>query len=341
MNSLQRVLAVLQGQPVDRPAFTLLLSLYGARLTGAPLREHYADPEVYAEGQLAVREAFGPDLLFAPFALTLLAEAFGGTLRHHESQPPTLAQPGFGNASEALAALTIEPDGHPSLRYLLDSVNILAKRLNGETVLVGVTLSPVDLPVMLLGVENWMGSLLFDAAAAQALLERSAAFCEAFGNRMLSAGATVLAFTANFANPGMMPRQTIETTLLPVLSAWASRIQGPLVLHHGGFQLAPHLDLLKGLPHVTGYVLDARDHQAEGRRRLGETPLLLGGLDGPSLDRFPPETLDQHCREILRARQADPRFILASGSADIPLATPLETLRAVGSAVAMMAEAPQ
>ena len=333
MNSLQRVLAILKGEPVDRPAFTLLLSLYGARLTGASLRDHYSDPRVYVEGQCAVREAFGTDLLFSPFAIPLMAEAFGSTLQHHATQPPTLARPACASAREALAKAMPEPDGPPALRYLLDSVGLLSKRLAGEAVLVGVMPSPVDLPAMLLGAETWMETLLFDQPAALALLERCAGFCAAFGNAMLAEGATMVAFTANFANPDMLPRKYIEASVLPALQSWTAKIKGPLVFHHGGYRLVPHLDLLKDLPQVVAYVLDVRDNLLEGRLSLGTAPLLLGGLDGSALETFNPETLKQRCHEVLLAQKSDPRFLLASGCADIPLATTPETLYAVRAAV--------
>jgi uroporphyrinogen decarboxylase len=333
MNSLQRVLAQLGGAPVDRPAFSLLLSLHGARFTGASLLEHYSDPLVYAEGQCAAREAFGSDLVFSPFAIPHLAEAFGGTLHHHATQPPTLALPAYGSAREAVDASLPEPDGHPALRYLLGSMTRMAERLSGEAVLVGVMLSPADLPVMLLGAGTWMETLLFDRPLALELLERCGTFCTAFGNRLLAEGATVIGFTANFANPDLLPRKVIEATTLPALHRWCDGSQGPLVLHHGGCRLAPHLDLLRGLPQVVGYVVDARDSLAEGRLRVGEAPLLLGGLDGPALGSFDPEALRQRCREVLLAQREDPRFILATSGADIPLAASPRTLCAVQEAL--------
>jgi len=338
VNSLQRVLAVLVGESVDRPAFSLLLSLYGSRLTEAPLRDHCRDAEIYAAGQLAAQEAFGSDLLFSPFAIPHLAEAFGGTLHHHANQPPTVARPPFGSIQEALAAPFPEPDGHPALRYLLEAMGAMARRTSGEVALVGITLSPVDLPIMLLGVEGWMEALLFDQPAARALLDRCQEFCTGLGNRFLAEGATVVGFTANFANPDLLPRRLIEALTLPALRTWADRSAGPLVFHHGGCRLAPHLDLLRDLPHVVGYLVDARDSLTEARLRLGEAPLLLGGLDGTALGTLRPETLAQRCREVLLARKGDRRFLLATSCADIPLSASPQTLCAVREAVLAFAE---
>jgi uroporphyrinogen decarboxylase len=332
MNSLERVLATLRGEPVDYPAYTLMLSLYGARLTGASLGDYYAEPQAYVEGQCAVREAFGPDLLFSPFALASLGAVFGGSLKHHPAQAPTLAVPPYATAAEALSRWRPEPEAHPGLRYFSESTRLLARRYAGEVPVVGVLLSPVDLPAMLLGVEGWLETLLGEPEAARALLAKSSTFCQAWGRQLLASGATVLGFTANFCNPSVVPERIIGGLTLPELKAWCGDIPGPMVFHHGGCRLAPHLGLLGGLPQVAGYVLDPRDDLREGRQRLGPEALILGGLDGPGLEVMTPEAMDAKCGEVLAGRGGDPRFLLASGSADVALATPPDVIAAVGQA---------
>jgi uroporphyrinogen decarboxylase len=47
MTSMERVVAALQGEMADRRAFTLTLSLYGARLAGSSVSEYYSSPEQY------------------------------------------------------------------------------------------------------------------------------------------------------------------------------------------------------------------------------------------------------------------------------------------------------
>ena len=54
MNSATRIAAALTGEPTDRRGVNLVLSLYGARLTGAPLDRHFTDPATYALGTSAL-----------------------------------------------------------------------------------------------------------------------------------------------------------------------------------------------------------------------------------------------------------------------------------------------
>ena len=115
MNSLERVLAALQNRPSDRPAFLLNAGLYGARLTGAPLEEHYRVPRVFAEGQMAIRETFAPDLLVSPFLLAGIGEAFGSRMSRPTRQPPTVAAFAAPAAEAALDLPLPDVDGHPQL----------------------------------------------------------------------------------------------------------------------------------------------------------------------------------------------------------------------------------
>ena len=50
MNSVERVFVAVEGKSVDRPAVTLTLSLYGAKLTGCPVKEYYTNPQAEANG---------------------------------------------------------------------------------------------------------------------------------------------------------------------------------------------------------------------------------------------------------------------------------------------------
>lgn len=63
MTGMERVLRALRGEPADRRAFTLALSLYGSRLTECPTREYYSDPVRYLEGQREVVRLVGPDIV--------------------------------------------------------------------------------------------------------------------------------------------------------------------------------------------------------------------------------------------------------------------------------------
>ena len=333
MNSLQRVLAALQNQPADRPAFLLNASLYGSRLTGASLKDHYRDPAVYAEGQIAIRETFCPDLLLSPFLFPALGEAFGSRVNAPARYAPNLKEFAADSAEAALKLPLPDVDSHPRILYLRECLQILSRKYAGEVPVIGVLVSPVDLPPLIIGLEAWLDALLFQPGIARALLDRLTPFFVALGKAMFSDGATALALTANLANRFMVPGPVAETVGRPSLEQALAELPGPILLHHGGCPLLAHLADFKGLPNVVGYVVDAGEDLAAARRLLGPGPLLLGNLCGPTLMDLPVDQVRAQCDQALAQRATDLQFVLTTSGADIPLDTPPACLEAITDAV--------
>jgi uroporphyrinogen decarboxylase len=329
MNSLERVFATVGGQPKDRPAFVMNLSLYGSKLAGVPLQDYYTDANAYAEGQMAVREVFGPDLLLSPFLVPAIGEAFGSEVTACKQQVPNIRRFAAASALEAMKLPLPDVDSHPRLVYLRETIRILSARYQGEVPVVGVLVSPVDIPPLVIGIEAWLEALLSEPDTARALMDRWGPFCVDLANAMLGDGATLIAATANFANPTIVPPRVTQGIARPALEAAFGAIKGPIILHHGGAQLAPHLMGYLGLPNVAAYFVDARDSLAEARQNLGETPVLIGNLHAPSLECETPESVRGQCEAILADRAGDTRFLFGTSAADVPLATPPEVLQAI------------
>lgn len=333
MNSLERVLATLQDQPTDRPAFLLNAGLYGARLTGVPLADHYRDPTRFAEGQMAIRETFSPDLLVSPFMLAGVGAAFGSRMSEPQRNPPNVAAFAAPSAEAALALPLPDVDSHPQVLYLRESVRILARTYAGEVPIIGLLASPLDLPPVIIGLEAWLDALLFQPDAARTLLDHLTPFFVALGRALLADGATALAVTANLASPFMVPEPIARALSRPCLERALADLPGPVILHHGGCPLLPHLAGFLALPNTVGYVLASGEDPAQARKILGAGPMLLGNLDGPGLSDLTPEAVGERCDRVLAQRGADRQFILATSDADIPLDTPPECLQAITEAV--------
>jgi uroporphyrinogen decarboxylase len=331
MNSLERVLAALQDQPSDRPACFLNASLYGARLTGASLDDHYHHASVYAEGQMAVRDTFGPDLLISPFFVPALGEAFGSPWRARPRQAPNVVEFAARSAEDMLKLPLPEVDSHPRLVYLRETIRILAKRYAGEVPVFGVLVSPADIPPLVIGLEAWLDALLFQPEVAAALLDRLTPFF--LGKAMLSDGATGLALTCNLANRFIVTDHVAEALTLPNLKAALAELPGPVIFHHGGCPLVQQLARFKGLPNVVAYFIDVAEDLGAARQTLGPGPIVMGNLNGPGLIDLTPAEVQARCEFALAQRGADRQFILATCSADIQLDTPPECLAAVTEAV--------
>lgn len=333
MNALERVFASIQGAPVDRRAFSLVLSLYGARLTDCPLEAYYSRPEKYLAGQRAVVDLCDPDILFAPFALPLEARAFGCELAHFDQAPPNVKKPACRGLSDLAALRTPDPSADPGLAYLVESTRLLAKEFGKEKPIAAVLTAPVDLPALLVTIGEWIEALLFHPQTRDELAGRTTAHFVALANAMLEAGATFVATPAVFTNPRIITADMAQECVIPLLAEAYARVKGPVVFHHGGNPLSGFLELFQGMPNVAGFALDHRDSFAEAREILGPGPVLLGNLSGPHLPGFSPQEAYDRTRSILLDRQGDPRYIFCTANADVPWHTPPETIGAVRKAV--------
>ena len=333
MNSRQRVLAALAGQPIDRRAFIPLLSLYGGRLTGCDLERYYSDPVAYAAGQATVCVAFSPDVVFAPFAFALIGAAFGSDLRFFADQPPNVCRPAISSAEQAgsLAWPDISTDAR--LRFLIGAVRLLVEDSHGEVPVAVPLPGLADLPPLFMGMDAWMEAILFDPDKAQAIVTLTSRLVVQLANQAFAAGASFIAVPCAFASQAVLPRHLVASFALPALDAALAQFRGPVVLHHAGETAPANLDLLACLPNVVALLVAQRDDLDAARRVIGPDVVLLGGLNGPELDSLKEADVRRQCQAILRNRIGDRRFILCTCGPDVPFATPPENIRAMRNAV--------
>lgn len=335
MTSMQRVVAALQGNSADKRAWTMTLSLYGAKLTGCPLPEYFTRPERYMQGQITVAEQCKPDIIFAPFALALEAHAFGSEIVFIPKGPPNVKKPFIRKPDDIEKVKLPDINRQASLRYLQTSARRLADHFKGTVPVCGVLASPLDLPAIIMGVEGWLELLLFDRQKASTMIALMSEYFVNMANDMFAGGITFLALPMMFTNPQLVFEKTIDELVVPALADIFARLKGPIVFHHGGNPLAAYLQHYRSLPNVGGFVLDSRDDFETARRIVGENVLLLGNLDGPCLGMRNPAWAVEKARTILDGRKKDKHFIFASTAADVAWDTPLETITGIHALMAL------
>lgn len=333
MNSRERIAAVLSGKPVDRRPVSMLLSLYGARLSPYAPATCYADADAYVLGQERVYKMFQPDVLFGPFAMSLYGQAFGSGLRFYDDQPPNLKTPVLGSPERFNTLALPDPDTTPCLVYMRRVIRLLAARYGNEVPIAATALDPVSLPIMIMGLDRWLQTFLFEPGLADEILGRLQPFFREWVNILFAEGASLVVLPMAFTTPVILPRKLVIEGCLPTLEKAFSDIDGPLLIHSTGAPLSPFLDLFAPLPHVKGAVLNDKDTFEEARKRGGEELVLIGNLDGPGCNRLSARRMREKCTAILQERRDDPYFVLGSTGPDIPLDTPPEVIQAVGRAV--------
>jgi uroporphyrinogen decarboxylase len=338
VNSRQRVMATVAGEPTDRTAFTAMLSLYGAALTDCPLKQYYTCAESYVAGQAAVIETFAPDVVFTPFACPVDGEAFGAKAAFFDNQPPNIIRPAISSIQEIASLPTPDIETHPRLMYIREALRAMVSAYGQERAIVGIATNPVDLPFLIMGIGGWMETVLFDLQGARRMLDVTIPFFVRWINSLLADGADLVALSTGMLNPSIVTREMAETFTRPALVEALAEINGPVILHHTGGSCLKNLDLFAGLPNVLGVVIDSCDDPGKARGILGPEMLLFSGPNGPDLPTCTADMVESECRDLLIDRQDDLKFILATSSADVPLATPVENIHAIRQAVIASAE---
>ncbi|SMD02001.1 uroporphyrinogen decarboxylase [Desulfocicer vacuolatum DSM 3385] len=333
MNSKERMTAVLSGKHPDRSPVSMNLALYGAGLTGCPLVEYYSDPEAYALGQEQVSRIFQPDILFAPFAMPLYAQSFGGTLRFYKDQPPNIKKPVLSVPDDFHLLALPDPDNNPSLVYMRRAIRIMGSRHGNEVVVAGVAMDPVSLPIMLMGLDKWLQTFLFEETMATDILGWILPFFREWVNILFEEGASFVALPMAFTTPAILPRKLVLERCMPVLKQAFDGVKGPLILHSTGAPFSPFIDLFATLPNVKGAELNCKDSFQDTRANVGEQLLLMGNLEGPNCNQWSVKQTREKCKTILQDRKDDPFFILGTSGPDIPIDTPPAIIHAIGRSV--------
>ncbi len=323
---MERIGAMLAGAPLDRPPYTLTLSLYGASLVGRSCPSYYSDPGAYAEGQQAVTELCSPDIVFSPFALTLEAAAYGAVLDFPEGGPPYLKKPACGSSQGASVPRAADIGTSPQLSYLVTAARRVVENQKGTRAVAAPITAPVDLPILLLGLESWLDMLLFKPDEARAWGRLALEHFKNLSSAYSDAGINFLVVPVMMANPSLVNPEIARRIVLPLLTDAFATSQLPIVFHHGGNRLGQGLDIFKDLPNLLGFVLDERDSFAEARQQIGPDLLLLGNMNGPSLPYRKVDDIKRSATAILQDRTGDPKFVFASAGADIPYRTEQEKL---------------
>ncbi len=338
MNSFERVMNTLAGQPTDRTPVFAVLSAYGGKLSHTDLRTLYTDAKAYAASQQVVQQTFGFDLVLAPFDYCAITEAFGGEVVFFDDQPPNMKRPATTSAVKVLELPLPNPHKTGRLPVVLEATRQLSAIYQGRVPLVAAVPGCCILPSLIMGLEAWMETVLFDESTARKVLEHIAAFFVDWANALVEAGVNALVIPEGMAAVEITPRQMFVDRFLPHLRKTLAMVECPVIFHHTGGRIEHVLDLLPGLPRLAGVVISSKDDLSTARRLLGPELTLLGNLDNMELPAMSAEEVRRQSMECLCSEAANDHFILSSSGPDIPLNTPLENLHAMVAASCEHAE---
>lgn len=326
-------MAAVAGQPFDRRPFSGVFSLYGSRLIDCPVQKYYTDSQSFIEGQTKVMELIGPDLITTPLTLVAEGEAFGSQIKFLSRRPPNLKSPAAPSLDDIAKLRMPDISTHPRLVYTRECLRGLKKRFGDEVLIAALLLNPTDIPIMITTMEVWLPAVVRCDAEVEILLEKTSRFFLQWADMLIEEGADLLVMPSPFTIPTVVTRELAASYAKPVLQNVFSQIKVPLFLHHVGAPYAKFIDIFADLPNLAGFVVDHSDSLEQARENAGPDKLLLGGLDGPNLDRLSREEVERKTLSILEERRDDPHFMFMLTGPDVNYNTPLENILAVKQTV--------
>jgi MtaA/CmuA family methyltransferase len=328
MTSRERVLAHLEGRPVDRLPLMPITMMFAAAQTGALYRDYCTDYRVLVEGQIRTAETLGFDYVNTMSDPAREAADCGATVEYFDSQPVALVEDQALLADKSrLASLKVpDPLGGGRMHNGIKALALHKQRVGKDKVIEGWIEGPIAEGADLRGINTLMLDFFDDPPFVRDLFAFVIELELRFAREQLKAGADVIGVgdaAASLVGPDIYNEFVwhYEKKLVDGIHALGGKVR----LHICGNTRR----ILEGMGKLDCDIvdLDSLTPISEARRKMGPNTVLLGNLNPVSVLR------DGRPADVTAAiaechRQAGPRFIVGAGC-EVPRDTPPENLRAL------------
>jgi len=328
MNSRERVLAHLAGQPVDRLPLMPITMHFACAESGARYRDYCTDYRVLVEAQLRTAEKYGFDYVNTMSDPAREAADCGAPVQFFDHQPVALLEDQALLADKTkLAALTIpDPLGGGRMHNGIKAIALYKERIGREKIIEGWIEGPVAEAADLRGINTLMLDFADDPAFVRDLFEFVIALELRFAREQINAGADVIGI--GDAAASLVGPRIYEEFALPYEQRLVDGV------HAMGAKARLHIcgntrKLVTGMGQLRCDIvdLDSLTPLADARQAMGPQQVLLGNLNPvTTLLDGTPESVTSGIAECHRLAGA--RFIVGAGC-EVPRDTPPENLRAL------------
>ncbi|HHZ62014.1 MAG TPA: MtaA/CmuA family methyltransferase [Dehalococcoidia bacterium] len=330
MTSRERVLAALNGQPVDRTPVanpTNVASVDLMDLVDAPFPDACRDPELAARLAATGYTELGFDSVMPYFTIIQESSALGCDMQWEDKDNwPTvrMQQPIWKDSRDVRI-----PSGfleHRDNITITKSIEILRQELGNDVAIIGKTMGPWTLAYHVFGVENFLLMTVDDPAEVMRILHKLKEISVLFGEAQIAAGVDALTFP-DHATGDLVSGEYYRRFLQDIHTEMAEALPVPLILHICGATL-------DRMPYIaeTGmasFHFDSKNDPQEAMDAVDGKIGLVGNINNPTTlyARGPAEVRE----EVFKCLDAGVQMIAPECA--IPLATKLENLIAIPDAV--------
>jgi MtaA/CmuA family methyltransferase len=328
MTRRERVLAHLEGRPVDRLPLMPITMLFAATQAGVRYGDYATDHRVLVETQLRIAERFDFDYVSCISDPAREAADCGATVQYFEDQPPAIVETEarLAHKTELRRMKPPDPLGGGRMMDRVQAAALFKQRVGGDTLIEGWVEGPCAEAADLRGINTLMTDFFDDPAFVRDLFEFVIEMELRFARAQVEAGIDLMGVgdaAASLVGPRIYEEFVwpYEKKLVDGLRALGTRVR----LHICGNTRR----ILGGMGRLGCEIvdLDYPSPLADGRTQMGPSQVLLGNLNPVTVVRDgTPESVTAAIAEC--HRQAGPRFIVGAGC-EIPRGTPEANLRAL------------
>ena len=234
MTSRERVLAALNGQPVDRTPIcnpTSVATVELMDLVDAPFPDANRQAEPMARLAATAHTILGFDTVMPVFSIIQESSALGCKMQWEgKDNWPTvrMSEPIWEHADDIYVPNDLVD--HPDTKCVLDAIKLLREDLGPDVAIIGKTMGPWSLAYHCFGVENFLLLSLDDPDATKDILEKLKKVTIDFGRAQIEAGVDALTLP-DHATGDLVSGEYYHRYLKDLHIEFAKAIPIPLILH--------------------------------------------------------------------------------------------------------------
>jgi len=328
MNGYERVLAMLDGQPVDCLPQLPITMMFAADRIGQPYGRYASDYRILVEGQIHTAREFDFDYVSCISDPAREAADCGAKVQYFDDQPPAIDETNALLADKkTLAGLAVpDPLGGGRMHDRVKAAALFKEKVGGELLIEGWIEGPCAEGADLRGINALMLDFYDDPAFVRDLFDFNLELGTRFAQAQIEAGADLIGI--GDAAASLVGPQIYEEFVLPYekkLVDAVHRMKARVRLHICGNTSR----ILKGMGSLGCDFVDL-DHMvsmAAARQEMGPDVVLAGNIDPVAVLRGgTPDSITEALAEC--HRQTGPRYIVGAGC-EVTRDTPTENLLAL------------
>ena len=320
--------ALFNGRKGDRPPVGNPTSVVCHGLmeeAGVSFPDAHIDANAMADLALAGHEILGFDTVMPEYSVQQEAAALGCTMDwgDRDRMPDNKDFPNADFSDVQVPENILEK---PSMKVVLDALSILRKHVGGKVAIIGKVMGPWTLSYHMAGTQNFLLQIgMGETESIKKMLRQLMPVTVAFARAQFEAGADIVVL-ADHATGDLVGPYHYEELLLPVHQEITNQIEGPLILHVCG-DCSDRLELFAASG-VDAYHFEWQVDAKMAVDKVGHLISLVGNINNPKT--LYQGTPDDVYRQV--------RYSIAAGvniigpECAIPLATPIENLKAIVAA---------